>query len=111
MFARYSPNWAFGIPRSEPPTSYDYVKDLKYIKLNEDLFLDKFPPTNTNLKNAFISTNKVIYQVQFHGAITSIYQICFNLSVQEDIQDFINWLEEELSGRNGCQIDLGKKKN
>lgn len=94
-YESFDPVWVYGIPRSEPSTSYDYVKDLRYVFMDKDKFLRRFPSGKNRLKNAFLSEGKVIYQIQFHGALTSVYQMAFR-PISENIDDFLMWLNKEL---------------
>lgn len=94
-YFHYDPDWRLGIPRSDPSYSYDYVKDLKYISLDMELFKKKFPVWRNRLKNSFISENKVIYQIQSVGNLVKVYQMSFQSTV-ERTEDFLIWLGEKL---------------
>ena len=96
MFRRYDPDWRFGIPKSDPETSYDYVKNLKYVKLDKQKFIQKFPTGSSRLKHSFISDNKIIYHIQFNNQLTSVYQLCFHSDVNESIDNFLNWLKSQI---------------
>jgi len=95
----YDPKWPHGIPRSEPPYTYDYVKDLRYVFLNQNFFKNKFPEGKNRLKNAFTSDGKVIYQVQFNDKLTTVYQISFH-KTEEKIDDFLDWLNQQIKFSN-----------
>lgn len=97
IFFPYDPDWPHGIPRSEPPYSYEYVKDLRYTSIQKVNFVQKFPIGKGRLKHAFISANQVIYQLQFHGVLTSVYQMCFENETQENIDNFVAWLKSHIS--------------
>lgn len=86
-------------PKSDPATSYEYVKDLRYFSLDKNKFREKYPVSKSILKNAFISDNKVIYQIQWHNSLTKVYQISFGC-VNESIDDFLGWLSEEINNGN-----------
>lgn len=94
-FSLYDPDWRHGIPRSEPPYSYEYVKDLRYITLKENMLSQKFPSGKHRLKYCFISNGKVLYQIQFRNNLTCVYQICFE-NTSENIDDFVEWLKSQL---------------
>jgi len=94
-YFHYDPDWLGGVPRNEPPYSYEFVKDLRYISLDMELFKKKFPVWKNRLKNSFISENKVIYQIQSNGNLIKVYQISFE-STSEKTEDFLIWLGENL---------------
>lgn len=96
IFHVYDPDWRHGIPRSEPPYSYEYVKDLRYIAIKKTDLIKKFPTGKGRLKHSFISDKKTIYQIQFHHDLTSVYQISFEQETSEEIDDFLLWLNAQL---------------
>jgi len=93
MYSVYKSRWVFGIPRSGPETSYYYVKDMAYISLSEEKYKSAFNSSLSNLTNAFISQNNVIYQIQFHNKLTTVYQISFT-ETKEKIEEFLVWLNK-----------------
>jgi hypothetical protein len=94
-YHRYNGCWVFGVPKSEPETSYDYVKDLRYVQIDQLVFRQWYGKTNSGLRRAFVSDNGVIYQVSLDNQLTKVYQIAF-VQVDENIDDFTRWLQNQL---------------